>query len=202
MRLALLGPSDGDPAALAHAAASALDRLDADRVIYLASDGALDHVAAAWAALLGADRPLDERVATLLDEGAPRLRLEVERERSRRRLDRLHALPEPGTRVVELLHDRVILLVDDKSSLDEEDLLPASIIVFGRGEPTVRRVGTRVFLAPGHVRKRDQGILVLEEVVGGTPSIRATLCDVEGNERHRETIDAQRSARLRVHGAA
>ena len=202
MRLALLGPCDGDTAALARACATALDRLEADRVVYLSTDGALDAVVVAWAQLLGAEAPLDERVAALLDAGADRLALEVKNERARRRLERLHALPRPGVRVIELLHDRIVLLVDDKSSLDEEDLLPASIIVFGRGEPTVRRVGTRVFLAPGHVKRRDQGILVLEEVVGGTPAIRATLFDVEGGEKHRETIDAQRAARLRVHGAA
>ncbi len=204
MRLALLGPCDGDTAALARACATALDRLEAERVVYLSTDGALDDVVLAWTRLLGAEGPFDERVAALLeaDAGAARLALEVEHERARRRLERLHSLPRPGVRVIELMHDRIVLLVDDKSSLDEEDLLPASIIVFGRGEPTVRRVGTRVFLAPGHVKKRDQGILLLEEVVGGTPAIRATLCDVDGTEKHRETIDAQRAARLRVHGAA
>jgi hypothetical protein len=202
VRLALLGPSDGDTAALARATVAALDRLEADRVVYLAADGALDAVAAAWAELIGAERPLDERVAHLLDGAAAAVSAEVERERARRRLERLHALPAAGSRTLELLYDRVVLLVDDKSVLDEEDLLPASIIVFGRGDPTVRRVGTRVFLAPGHVTKRDQGILLLEEVVGGTPAIRATFCDVDGNERHRENIDAQRAARLRVHGAA
>jgi hypothetical protein len=202
VRLALLGPCDGDTAALARACATALDRLEADRVVYLSTDGALDDVVRAWAQLLGAELPLDERLAALLDAGGPRLALEAEHERARRRLERLHALPRPGVRVIELMHDRIVLLVDDKSSLDEEDLLPASIIVFGRGEPTVRRVGTRVFLAPGHVKKRDQGVLVLDEVVGGAPAIRATLFDVDGNEKHRETIDAQRAARLRVHGAA
>ncbi len=202
MRLALLGPCDGDTAALARAAVTAIDRLDADRVVYLSTDGAIDAVATAWASLLGAELPLDARIRELLDAGAGPLSLEVVRERARRRLARLHALPQPGVRVIELLHDRVVLLVDDKSSLDEEDLLPATIIVFGRGDPTVRRVGTRVFLAPGHVQRRDQGILLLEEIGGATPAIRATLHDVEGVERHRETIEAHRAARLKIHGAA
>ena len=202
MRLALLGPCDGDTAALARAAATAIDRLEADRVVYLSADGEIDAVATAWASLLGAEQPFEARVRELLDAGAGPLSLEVARERARRRLCRLHALPHPGVRVIELLHDRVVLLVDDKSNLEEEDLLPATIIVFGRGDPTVRRVGTRVFLAPGHVQRRDQGILLLEEIVGAMPAIRATLHDVEGVERHRETIDAHRAARLKIHGAA
>ncbi|MBI1800465.1 MAG: methyltransferase domain-containing protein [Chloroflexi bacterium] len=44
MRLALLGPADGDISALARGAASALDKLEADRVVYLGGDDAMDQV--------------------------------------------------------------------------------------------------------------------------------------------------------------
>ena len=200
MRLALLGPADGNVSALARGAAAALDKLDADRVVYLGVDDGMDRVASAWAALLGASPPLTARAAALLDADATTIRAELEREHARRRLGRLCSLAGPKARSVELMQDRLVLLVDDKAVLDEEDLLPASVIVFGRGDPTFRRVGSRVFLCPGIPGTRNGGLLILDEG-GGASGLVAMQYDLDGNQVARELLDTSRSTRMRVQGA-
>jgi len=200
VRLALLGPADGDISALARGAASALDKLEADKVVYLGVDDAMDQVVAGWTTLLGASLPLTARAAALLDADATTLRAELEREHARRRLGRLRSLAGPKARAIELMQERLVLMVDDKAILDEEDLLPASVIVFGRGEPTLRRVGTRVFLCPGMPAKRTQGLLLLDE---GDPltGLVAVHYDIEGEQVSREVLDTSKSVKLRVQGA-
>lgn len=200
MRLALLGSCDGDVAALARAAHASLAKLHADRVVYLGGDDALDAVIYAWADMIDAVDPLEWRVDALIDESPDRLDDAIARERARARLRAFRALPGAGIRSIELLHDRVVLLIDDKKELDEEDLLPATFIVFGKGEPTIRRVGSRVFLCPGAIAKRSEGIVMLDEGEH-TGSVVATLHDIEGNVVQREVLDTTRAAKLKVQGA-
>lgn len=200
MRLALLGSCDGDVAALARAAHTSLSKLHADRVVYLGGDDALDAVIYAWADMIDAVDPLEWRVDALIDESPDRLDDAIARERARAKLRAFRSLPAAGVRSIELLHDRVVLLVDDKKELDEEDLLPATFIVFGKGEPTVRRVGSRVFLCPGAVAKRREGIVLLDEG-DHTGSVIATVHDVDGNVVMREVLDTARAAKLKVQGA-
>lgn len=200
MRLALLGSCDGDVAALARAAHASLSKLHADRIVYLGGDDALDAVIYAWADIIDAVDPLEWRVDALIDESPDRLDDAIARERARAKLRAFRSLEAPGVRSIELLHDRVVLLVDDKKELDEEDLLPATFIVFGKGEPTIRRVGTRVFLCPGAIAKRREGIIMLDEGEH-TGSVLATLHDIDGNVTQREILDTTRSAKMKVQGA-
>lgn len=205
MRLVLIGPCDGQVEALARAARSALVTLGGGRVVYLGTDGALDAVVAGWADLLGVRAPIAERVHELLDAEPARLFDEVDRERARARLAALRSIAVPGARTIEILHDRIVLLVDDKTDLDEEDLLPASFIVFGRGEPTIRRVGSRVFLCPGSPARRTgtsgEGILVLDEGASSS-AVAVSLHDVDGRLVQRELHETSRSAKLKVQGAS
>ena len=203
VRLALLGPCEGELWALARAATTALDTLLADQVVYLGTDGALDFVVEEWAQAIGVDASIDARLRadpSLLDADPSVLAEEVERERARLKLGRLRSIAAPGLRALEILNDRVVLLVDDKAVLDEEDLLPATIIVFGKGEPTVRRIGSRTFACPGFLNRKDQGLLLLDEGDSGS-GITLTLLDAEGNEKQREIVETSRAAKLRVHGA-
>ena len=42
------------------------------------------------------------------------------------------------------------VLLHDRGLLDEEDILPATLLVYGRHpEPLIKRVGARTFLSPG-----------------------------------------------------
>jgi hypothetical protein len=200
VRLALLGSCDGDVAALARAAHASLSALRADRVVYLGGDDALDAVIYGWAELIDALAPLEWQVDTLIDASPERLDAAIARERARAKLRVFRTLTGPGIRSIELLHDRVVLLVDDKKLLDEEDLLPATFIVFGKGEPTIRRVGSRVFLCPGSIAKRTEGIVLLDEGEH-TGSVIATLHDVDGNVVQHEVLDTTRGSKLKVQGA-
>jgi len=200
VRLALLGPCEGDVAALARAARTALVGLGVDRAIYLGTDDALDAVAFAWAEVLGVLDPLEARVPELLDADPDTIDAAIAGEQLRSRLSTLHALAGPGLRAVEILHDRVLLLVDDKRELDEEDLLPASFIVFGKGEPVIRRVGSRVFFCPGTPSRRSEGVLVLDEGQAAG-AVLATIHDIDGGVVQREMLDTTRSVKMKVQGA-
>lgn len=200
MRLALLGPCEGDVAALARAARTALVVLGADRVIYLGTDDAMDAVAFAWAEAAGVLDPLEVLVPELLQADSDAIDAALEGERVRARLSSLHAVAGPNLRAVEILHDRMLLLVDDKKELDEEDLLPMSFIVFGNGEPVIRRVGSRVFFCPGKPSRRTEGLLVLDEGQAAG-AVLATIHDIDGGEVQRELLDTARSVKMKVQGA-
>lgn len=195
MRLGLVGAS-GDLAALARALRTAV-RLS-DRVVYLASDAGFDDVLAGWVALLPAEGSLRERAAAVLDADASTLASTIAAELARRELLNVHSL-SGASRAVEILLDRVVLLAADKTDLDEEDLLPASVIAFGRGEALVRRVGSRVFVAPGPPSATG-GVAVLAEEAGGS-SLTLTLFTADGVEVQSTALDLARAAKLRVQGA-
>jgi hypothetical protein len=198
--LVLIGPSEGDVAALARAVGTALGKLAADRVVYLGIDDALDAVAEGWLSIVDAQASLRERAASLIDADPATLFGALDGEEIRRRLVRVQALVGRGVRSVELMIDRVVLMVDDKATLDEEDLLPASIIAFGRGEPTLRRVGSRMFVAPGFVARRTEGIAILDESTDAT-ALSLALADVDGVVHTTETFDVGRNVKMKVQSA-
>lgn len=200
MRLGLVGASTGGLGALARAIRTAVEQ--ADRVVYLADDDAFDDVLAGWVAAVGAEGSLAERARIAL-EAPPDAVFDVASalvagELTRRRLLSVQAL-RGQSRTVEILLDRVILLAADKSELDEEDLLPASVIAFGRGEALVRRVGSRVFLAPGPPSPTG-GVMVLAEEPGGA-SLSLEAFSADGALQQATSLDLARAAKLRVQGA-
>src|SRR6187200_1105354 len=125
MRLGLLGPANGDVGALGRAAEFLLNGARVHRAIYLGNDGALDRAVAAWARKLVGDDPSDAgawtRAAEIALRGTPEI---IDRfvatERARLRLKSLEALPEQVARTIEMVGDRVAVLIYDKSQLDEE----------------------------------------------------------------------------------
>ena len=197
VRLALVGPCDGDVAALSRAVATAIEQLHADHVVYLGTDDALDTVIEGWMSVLAVESSLMARASAVLDADASAIARTIEAEKQRRRLQCVHALAGPGVRSIELMHERIVLMIDDKATLDEEDLLPATVIAFGRGTATIRRVGSRIFVAPGLCAARTEGLLLIdEEVEAGVIGI--SLCDVAGVVTMRESFDTTRSAKMKV----
>src|SRR5204862_3713015 len=72
-------------------------------------------------------------------------------ERTRERLKALQCLPGAAL-TIELLEGRVAVLLHDKALLDEEDILPAALLIFGKSHaPVVRNVGSRTFISPGEI---------------------------------------------------
>lgn len=184
MRLGLLGPAGGDIEALEEGARILLEREDADRVIYLGIDGALDRLVLEWARDLVGDDPSDEaifqRAAERCADASPAaIDAFIEAERARDRLKVLECLPRASARVIEALDGRITLLLYDKTKLDEEDLRSADLIAYGRSaEPVLKRSNGIVHVSPGPLTSRG-GLVLLE---GDDPSgrLRISIYDRAG----------------------
>lgn len=204
MRLGLLGPSGGDIGALGRAAEFLLNTARVHRAIYLGNDGALDRAVAAWARKLVGDDPSDDnawrRAADVAAKGTwEQIDKFVSTERSRMRLKTLEALPDAGARTIEMISDRVAVLIHDKALLDEEDILAANIICFGKNDaPLVKKIGTRWFMSPGLIGA-EGGLAVLDDE---TDEVVATVYDGTGTARQREVLSQARTAKMRVQGDA
>jgi hypothetical protein len=195
MRLGLLGPANGDVGTLGRGAEFLLNGVRVHRAIYLGNDGALDRAVGAWARKLVGDDPSDEgawkRAADIAINGsAAAIDRFVAVERARLRLKALEALPEQSSRTIEMVGDRVAILIHDKSQLEEEDILAANILLYGKGDaPLVHKVGARWFVTPGPIGSSGGGLAVLDDE---QDEVVATIYDASGNPSHREVLIAQR----------
>ncbi|MBX3260170.1 MAG: hypothetical protein KF782_10810 [Labilithrix sp.] len=191
MRLGLLGPAGGDVGALGRAAEFLLNGVRVHRAIYIGNDGALDRAVAAWARKLVGDDPSDEgawtRAATVALKGTPQvIDRFVATERARLRLKALEALPEHVARTIEMVGDRVAVLVYDKAELDEEDIVAANILLYGKSEgPQIRKIGARWFVTPGPIGSRGGGLAVLDDE---QEEVVVTVYDAAGRPTHREAL--------------
>src|SRR5687768_11018119 len=147
MRLGLLGPARNREAALERAARFLRQDIAVDRAVYLGVDTAIDSVIRRWAEeLVGGDpedRALFPRAAErCIHASHAQIDAFLEAERERRCLKVFQSLPDDGTRVIEILNGKVAVMIYDKADLDEEDILPASLLVFGKSQqPLVKQVG-------------------------------------------------------------
>src|SRR3954454_21416087 len=108
MRLGVLGPAHNNFIGLARAAQYLVDEAHADRVVYMADDGALERVVVGWAReLVGADpteEALFKRAAARGVSASPgEIDHFVEGERARLRLKMFVSLPSGARRAVEIL---------------------------------------------------------------------------------------------------
>ena len=112
------------------------------------------------------------------------------------------SLPRAPGRTIEILDGRVVLFVYDKAMLDEEDIVAASILVFGKSpSELIKKVGPRTFLSPGPVGCARGGRAVLDDAAGG---VRIEILAANGAVTASDVIGvAQRSggaAKMRVQG--
>lgn len=146
-----------------------LDTLRVDRAIYLGADGALDRVVEAWATELVHGEPSDEAVWERASRGCARSEAAaidefLRRERKRGQLKVFECLPHATARTIEIFEGLVAVILHDKALLDEEDILPASILVFGKSrEPIVHKVGPRTFVSPGPLGHPRGGLVLLAD---------------------------------------
>jgi predicted phosphodiesterase len=202
MRLGLLGPASGDAGALGRGAKFLLNGARVHRAIYLGNDGALDRAVAAWARKLVGDDPSDDgawkRAAEIALNGTPEsIDRFVATERARIRLKALEALPEENSRTIEMVGNRVAVLIYDKAELEEEDISAANILLFGKSDaPLIRRIGSRWFVTPGPIGSPGGGIAVLDDE---QDEVVVTIYDTTGKPTHREVLTAQRP-RIRMAG--
>jgi hypothetical protein len=201
VRLGILGPANGDMIGLARAAQVLVDEAHAEKVVYVADDGALEQVVVSWASEIVGANPTGEglfnRAAARCSTAAPAdIDHFVEGERARLRLEVFVSLPSGQSRTIEILDGRVVLFVYDKAMLDEEDIVAAQLLVFGKArEPLIRRVGARVFLTPGPIGCPTGGSALLDDGVGG---IRVEILGPGGAVTAHEHIGGPRPGKVRV----
>ncbi len=202
MQLGLLGPSQGHDRALERAAEFLHKERGVDRAVYLGIDNSLDRVVRGWAReLVGAD---PEQVALwaraterCLKASAEEIEAFIQKERERQALKVFESLPGESTRAIELLNGKVVVLIYDKAYLDEEDILPATLLVFGKSkEALVKRVGRRWFISPGSFG--EAGVMILDDHDNG---IYVTPFDQNLKPKQRTRLSTSRGVRLRVSGA-
>ncbi len=208
MRLGIIGPAKGDVRAVARAVECLLDVVGVQKVLYLATDGALDIVAKAWARSLVGNNPNEDSLfarATVRCANASPEAIDsfVSAERARGRLRALASLPEGNRRTVEIFDGRVTLFVYDKAILDEEDVVGATLFVYGRSaEPKVKRIGTRMFITPGPLDGPQGGLAVLGE--GPNGGVRIEIRNIDGSILSEEMLGGTGSMlpgiKMRVQG--
>ena len=203
MRLGFLGPSDGSIEGLGRAADFLINTAKVHRAIYLGADGALDEAVARWARKVVGDDPTDDaawkRAASVAMRGTPQaIDAFVRSERARLRLKSLESLPPGALRSMEMVGDRVAVIVHDKSLLDEEDIFAANVLVFGKSaEPVVKKIGARWFVSPGHIGCAGGGVAVLDDE---GEDIVAAVYDLDGRCSVKETLAAMRTAKMKIQG--
>lgn len=202
MRLGLLGPCGGHERELEIAARGLRERLFAERVVYLGADRALDLVVGRWVVDLvggqGTDDTLMARAtAVCLAADAATIDLFIQHEKEREELRMFESLAGSATRSVELIAGKVAVLVHDKAYLEEEDILPASALVFGKSrEPLLKQIGRRWFLSPGSFP--HHGVMLLDDDTG---ELRASMYSAELEPGESRILEAPKALRMRALGA-
>jgi hypothetical protein len=199
MRLALLGPGEGHAEALEAAARWVLTSGSVDRAVYLGVDGALDALVRKLAQDLVGENASEggvwaRAVRACLRASPPVIDLYIASERKRAALRIFESLPDGETRAVEMLGGALVVMIHDKSQLNEEDMLPARVLLFGKSKPAVvKQVGHRWFVSPGSFG--EAGLMLLDDDDDG---ILLTQCDAQGNTLRTERLSTSRGTKLKV----
>jgi hypothetical protein len=208
MRLGIVGPAKGDVRLLARAVECLLDVVGVQKVLYLAADGALDMLVRSWARSLVGPNPSEDslfaRAALRCANASPEaIEAFVAAERARARLRALASLPEGNRRTVEFFDGRVALFMHDKSILDEDDVVGATLFVYGRSAaPKVKRIGSRMFVTPGPLGGPQGGLAVMSE--GPNGGVRVEIRNIDGSMLMEEALGGMGSMlpgiKMRVQG--
>jgi len=202
MRFGVLGPANGDLAALEEGASLLLFEHHADEVIYLGPDDALDRLVLEWAGRLVGNDPSQNGIWERAAQRCSSARHDeidcfVAAERKRERLEALKCLPAASARTVEIFEGRVAVFLYDKALLDEEDILPATLLVFGKSkEALVRQVGSRTFISPGEMVKGKSGVILFADDPNG--DLNVSLFEPGGTWLESHHVSATRTGKFRV----
>ena len=168
MRIGFIGPAESDAAALEKAARILVVDFEVDQVIYLGEDDALRAFVAAHEAT-DEEGTIEHRVAQVAATGSPSdIEDVLRRLRGTRYLEKLRIAPRPPVRAMEMLDDRILLVVREKAMLGEEDVVNSNLVVYGDGpEPMFKRFGPRCFFCPGPLSAGYVGLVEDDSEVGG-----------------------------------
>lgn len=166
MRLGFIGPANTDAVALERAAKLLICDLEVDAVIYLGEDDALRDFVAAHES---DENDLEQRVAEVAATGSADDIEDVLRKlRGARYLGKLRVAPPAPRRAMEMLDDRIVLIVRNKSTIGEEDVINSNVVVYGDAtELMFKRFGPRCFFSPGPLGMGHIGLLDDRSESGG-----------------------------------
>ena len=199
MRLGLIGQVGTQTEPLRALAEFLLEGCHADRVIHLDVSDALGQAITRWGEeIVGSDpseAQLWERAAShCANASFEEIDQFLEQERKLQRLRVFESLPQENARAVELLDGKLTIMIYDKANFDEEDILPASLLVFGKGSaPLIKQVGQRWFLCPGSLDKA--GAMLLDDSGQG---ITLKLYDSHCKLKHSERLTTANLAKLKL----
>jgi hypothetical protein len=188
MRIGLLGPGE-DEALFREAAGLLLGDADVEQVVYLGDGAFLEEATRRWVQELdvATDDAFLRRALDVAMSGSPDdVESLLARDTLTARLSHIRRLPPPPARAIELIDDRVVVFVHDKSVLDEDDIANAAVVVYGRAaEAGLRRFGKRLFVTPGPLQGRR--VAVIEDERDGA---FVSLLDFSGRAVMREAMAA------------
>jgi hypothetical protein len=195
MRLGFIGPANTDASALERAAKLLVVEFEVDQVIYLGEDEALREFVGAHEAD-DDEVGVEQQVARVAATGSPSdIEDVLRRLRGARYLEKLRVAPRPPTRAMEMLDDRIVLIVRNKASIGEEDVMNSNVVVFGdAGELMFKRFGPRCFFSPGPLDAGHVGVIDDRSEAGG---VELKAIDVAGEILWTEPIQG-RGAKVMV----
>ena len=195
MRFGFIGPAGTDASLLEQGVDLLIGRLEADAVLYFAADEAIRDFITAHQRDKN-DLSFEQQVAGVAATGSPEEINRVVRSlRGARYLEKLRVVPQAPGSVIEMIDDRIIVLVRDKSSIGEEDVINSNVVVYGDAvELSFKRYGPRCFFSPGPLDGGHVGTLDDEAESGGV-TLRAI--DLDGETAWTEPIQG-RGAKMKV----
>ncbi len=168
MKLGFVGPAAGDRDLLEEALEFLLNDAGVDQAIYLGLDDTVGAVVDAWARRLAGDAAdgafLEEAVRLAREGDAESIDELLRRDEALARLSCIRTLPPAPSRAIEMIEDRIVTVVHDKSVLDEEDIANSSLLVYGKSDDALlKRFGPRYFFTPGPLSGGTIGIVEAEK---------------------------------------
>lgn len=200
MKLGLLGPA-ADSKSLEAAALGLKQKVGADRIIYLGADQKLGELVDGWARALVGEPATEEALlarATARCATASPYQIDqfIRRERELAGLRMYASLPNGRARSVDILGGRVVVLIHDKALLEEDDILPAALLIFGKSpEPLIKQIGRRWFLSPGTFP--TGGIMVVSDE---DDELQATVYRPDFSVQESLRLHAESSLKMRIQG--
>jgi hypothetical protein len=195
MRLGFIGPAGTDATSLEEAAELLIRDFEADALIYLAEDVALRDFIAAHESVDGSP-PIEQRVAQVAATGSPEdIEGVLRKLRGDRYLGKLRIAPPSPRRAMEMLDDRIVLIVRDKITIGEEDVINSNVVVYGDAKELMfKRFGPRCFFSPGPLELGVVGLIDDHSESGG---VVLKAIDLSGNVSWSEPIQG-RGAKIMV----
>ena len=181
--------------ALEDAAKLLICDFEADTLIYLGEDEALRTFMVAHQSK-DVGRTIEQQVAQVAATGSPEDIEEVLRKlRGARYLAKLRIAPPSPRRAMEMLDDRIVLIVRQKATIGEEDVINSNIVVYGDGKELLfKRFGPRCFFSPGPLELGHVGLLDDQAEIGG---VVLKAIDLSGDVSWNEPIQG-RGAKIMV----